>query len=77
MHHVIILAFAFAYLIRLGKTLAVISVIMRGLKAKGGWEEGDEKRVHGPTLIVCPLSVLFTWADQLKKHTDGSARILL
>jgi SNF2 family DNA or RNA helicase len=61
----------------LGKTLAVISVIMRGLKAKNEVQDGNDKSPDGPTLIVCPLSVLYTWADQLEKHTDGSARILL
>ena len=64
-------------MLSLGKTLAVISIIMRGLIAKDEVQDGDNKKNFGPTLIVCPLSVLFTWADQLEKHTDGSARILL
>ncbi len=69
----------------LGKTLTVISLVMRGLEAaraanarqEADHDETGETNKYGSTLIVCPLSVLYTWAEQLALHTDGSATVLL
>jgi hypothetical protein len=71
----------------LGKTLTVISLIMRGLAAArkeqanddngGGALDAPSSSKFSSTLIVCPLSVLYTWAEQLSTHTDGSASVLL
>ena len=51
----------------LGTTLSVLSLVMRGVEARRAALNGpvDIANVTAPTLVVCPLSVLQVWADQV------------
>ncbi len=46
--------------------------------AANAWENLQHKVPeldgHRATLIVCPLSVLSNWVQQLEEHTDGSLK---
>lgn len=46
----------------LGKTLQTISLIAH-LK--------EHCNATGPSLVICPLSVLYSWCDEVKKHAPS------
>eukprot|EP00929_Paragymnodinium_shiwhaense_P049077 TRINITY_DN24769_c1_g3_i1.p1 TRINITY_DN24769_c1_g3~~TRINITY_DN24769_c1_g3_i1.p1 ORF type:complete len:1067 (-),score=226.70 TRINITY_DN24769_c1_g3_i1:152-3352(-) len=47
----------------LGKTITTLALILS--------DTASAPKVNGPNLIVCPLSVLFNWAEQLRLHAPG------
>lgn len=56
-----------------GKTLQVIALIM----SNSTGADGDRVCSLGPTLIVCPVTVVGSWTDQLRKHVHESAGLRL
>ena len=53
----------------LGKTLQIISLIgTNSCSAEDPLRPNKPVKTKGPTLIICPLSVIKTWIDQLDHH---------
>lgn len=50
-----------------------------GGQSTGGTSQpsNDMTKIHGPTLILCPLSVLPVWQEQLASHVEPSAMSVL
>ena len=55
----------------IGKTIQMIALIATNSGKKWG-ADGWVGRADGPTLIVCPLSVIGNWKKQIKDHTLSS-----
>ena len=51
----------------LGKTLTLISLLCAGLQKAG------PSAAAGPTLVVCPLTVLSVWKQQIATHVRPGA----
>jgi len=60
----------------LGKTLQILSLILTNSGKKKKRDEYGRQvitRSRKPTLIVCPLSVITNWVDQLDLHSENGA----
>lgn len=54
----------------LGKTLSILSLICASHQEAIAYEDASTMKIKA-TLIVCPLSVLSNWTEQIKNHTEG------
>ncbi|MBS2940136.1 DEAD/DEAH box helicase [Nocardioides sp. J2M5] len=64
----------------LGKTVTVIALhlhrVERGLEARSArtsTDEGKERGAGGPTLVVCPASLLGNWEAEIRRFAPGVA----
>lgn len=66
----------------LGKTLQIAALVLCNPPAGKEYfptgEGGEMDAAHAPTLVVCPVSVISSWLDQLQSHLrEGTFKVLV
>lgn len=55
----------------LGKTLQMLSLIVSDQHSAPGLNLSDDAAAKGPTLVICPASLISNWTDQAQEHFRG------